>query len=130
MRNDAAVDAEGYSHYRFSNSSYYYGSSPAKAPEFALFASCWTTLFALYLFLTSATSYTRTDRPIGRFFNQRIVLAVDCLCVVFWFAGFISLAQFSGSCGDPGSCGTVITSIFIALCLWYDCCSTLTLKDE
>ena len=91
---------------------------------FALFASCWTVSFALYLFLTSSTTvYTRSDRPIGRFFNQDLVLAVDCLSAVFWFASFVSLAHFidaAGRCGGYDVCGTIPTSIVIAVFLWYD----------
>lgn len=105
------------------------------APEFVIFASCWTLLFVLYLFFTSATAYTRTNKPIGRFFNRKIVVAVDGLCAVFWFAGFIVLALFYqalGSCQSlgPGVCGTVITSIFLGVCTLYDCCSSFPLKDE
>ena len=124
-----SVDGDGSSDYN------YYDESPPnlRAPIFVLFASCWTILFALYLFITSTTAYTPTDRPVGKFFNQTISFAADCLSVVFWFAGFISLAQFNqaiGSCSYVGNgvCGTVITSILMGVCLWYSHCSRLTLR--
>lgn len=110
------------------------GSFPTiGALEFVLFVSCWTTLFVLYLFLTSTIAYTRTPRPVGRFFNERISLAVDCLSAVFWFASCISLARSHPPDSDfeeEGIDGAVITSIVIAACLWYDNLSRLPFKDE
>lgn len=104
------------------------------APGFLLFASCWTLLFVLYLFITSKKAFTRTDRPIGRYFNQKIAFAVDFLSVIFWFAGFIALATFYqvlGSCENEGgaACGTVITSIIVGVCVWYGDSSSFTFRD-
>ena len=105
---------------------YYYGEPVGSGPSgFALFASCWTVLFIFYLFLTSTTGYIRTEKPIGRFYNQRIAFAVDCLSAVFWFAGFISLAQYED---DESVYGVVVAGIFLAFCLWYEQHSTLTLE--
>ena len=101
--------------------------------KFALFASCWTVAFALYLILTSATVYTRSDRPIGRFFNHNFVFAVDGLSAVFWFASFISLAHFiqaAGYCSGYNFCGTMTTSTVIAVFLWYDHCLPLTSRKS
>ena len=102
------------------------------APEFVIFASCWTLLFTLYLFLTSSCGYTRNDRPIGRFFNWKTALAVDSLSAVLWFAGFVTLAQFcqSGICDDGMEvvCGTVISSVFVGVCMWYDCRSAFSFR--
>ena len=103
------------------------------APGFVIFTSCWTLLFVLYLLLTSATAYTRTDRPIGKFFNQKIALAVDSLSAIFWFAGFISLAQFYQDldpCENVGesACGTAITSVLVGVCAWYESCSAFVLR--
>ena len=115
----------------------YYGTSSSatlRTPQFVIFASCWTLLFILYLFLTSATAYTRTDRPIGRFFNRSIAFAVDLLSAVFWFAGFVALALFCGSgpCNDGpiGVCATTITSTLLGVCIWYDSCSPFTLRNK
>lgn len=113
---------------------YYDGSGnlpPIGAPAFILFTSCWTTLFVLYLCVTSNIAYTRTDRPVGRFFNEKISLAVDCLSAIFWFAGCLSLARshptiYSGE----GVYGAVITVIIIAAWLWYDTLLRLSLKGE
>ena len=105
----------------FSSFDIYKSPRNSGAPIFVLFASCWTILFALYLFITSATAYTRTDRPIGRFFNQKIAFSVDCLSVVFWFAGFISLALFSSDEdyeGNSSVYATVTISTLISVCLW------------
>ena len=104
------------------------------APKFLLFASCWTLLFVLYLFFTSNTAFTRADRPIGRFFSQKITFAVDFLSVVFWFAGFIALANFYsvlGSCEEEGgaACGTIMTSILVGVCVWYRDSSSFTSRD-
>ena len=115
---------------------YGYGSESSHLEEtsgFALFASCWTVSFALYLILTSATVYTRNDRPIGRFFNQSFVLAVDCLSAVFWFASFISRAHFmqaAGPCRGHDVCGTMTSSMIIAIFLWYDHCLLLTSRES
>lgn len=114
---------------------YYDGSgnfASIGAPEFVLFASCWTILFVLYLFLTSNIAYTRTDRPIGRFFNKKISLAVDCLSAIFWFAGCISLAGSHPTIdySEDDVYDAVPTSILIAAFLWYDNLSRLSLKDE
>lgn len=93
------------------------------APEFVIFASCWTLLFIMYISLTSTTAYTRTDRPLGRFFNRKIVFAVDCLSAIFWFAGFIALALFYqySPCGyEPaGVCDTMIISVLVGVGVWY-----------
>ena len=100
---------------------------------FALFASCWTLSFALYLFLTSATGYTRSDRPTGRFFNQYFVFAVNFLSAVFWFASFISLAHFmqvAGPCTGQGVCGTMTASIIFAVFLWYELRLPLILRES
>ncbi|CAD6591488.1 MAG: hypothetical protein ASARMPRED_005411 [Alectoria sarmentosa] len=83
-------------------------------PEFVLFASCWTLLFVLYLSLTSATAYTRTERPIGRFFNQKLAFAVDSLSTVFWFAGFIALAIFYQTFSLCACIAFVATTVFAA----------------
>lgn len=119
--------------YGFSSDGDYYeygGFATIGAPKFVIFASCWTLLFTLYLFLTSSSGYTCTDRPIGRFFNWKIAFAVDSLSAVFWFAGFVTLAQFyqSGPCdtGAEGVCGTVITSVLVGVCMWYDCRSAFS----
>ena len=139
MLNNAAVSldlgSDGDVFYSFNN--YYdYNSKSFHLEEtsgFALFASCWTVSFALYLFLTSATVYTRSDRPIGRFFNQNLVFALDCLSAVFWFASFISLAHFmqaAGPCRGHDVCGTMTTSIVLAVFLWYDHCLPLTLRES
>ena len=53
--------------------------------------------------------------------------------MVFWFAGFISLAQSiqaAGPCERNSVCGTALTSTVMAVCLWYDDCSPLTSRDE
>ena len=93
---------------------------------FVLFTSCWTFTFVLYLILTSVSAHTRTDKPIGRFFSEKIALAVDFLSVVFWFAAFIAFAQSIGvaACGDGPdvSCGLVVTNIVVAICAWYGAC--------
>ena len=139
MLNNAAVSLDQSSntdvYYSFYNYDDYNSESfhLEGTSEFALFASCWTVSFALYLFLTSATVYTRSDRPIGRFFNQNFVFAVDCLSAVFWFASFISLAHFSqaaGPCSGDDICGTMTTSIVIAVFLLYDHCLPLTLRES
>ena len=105
---------------------YDYKPSIIGASQFALFASCWTLAFTLYLFLTSATDHTPSKKPIGKFFSQKIVYAVDLLSALFWFAGFIALAQVNApdSCaeGDDGFCDFMITSVVVGVCLWYDCC--------
>ena len=108
---------------------YYYiivSAPPALSPsEFAIFSSCWTLLFIFYLFLTSGTDFTRTDRPIGRFFNPIIALTVDFLSAVFWFAcfvAFVPLSQYSDVRG------TVVTSVLLALCIWYACPVCLALR--
>lgn len=92
------------------------------APEFVIFASCWTLLFILYLSLTSATAYARTERSIGRFYNRKLAFAVDFLSAVFWFAGFIALALLypMGPCEETGPrvCGPAITSILVGVCTW------------
>ena len=136
--NYVAVSLEGdiagifgfYNYYDYNSESFHLEETSG----FALFASCWTVSFTLYLVLTSATVYTRSDRPIGRFFNQRFVFAVDCLSAVFWFASFISQAHFiqaAGSCRRGYDvCGTMTTSILIAVFLWYDHCLPLTLRGS
>ena len=135
--NNTALSGDGGGSYSYGD--YEYGDvgfAPldADAPQFVIFASCWTLLFILYLFLTSATAYTRTDRPIGRFFNRNIAFAVDFLSAIFWFAGFIALAIFCGSgpCEDEavGLCATVITSTLLGVCIWYDSCSPFILRNQ
>lgn len=110
----------------YSNGYYDENNLAIGAPEFLLFTSCWTVLFVLYLFCTSATAYTRADKPIGKFFNQKVAFAVDSLSAVFWFAGFIALALFYhvlGPCEyEEGACTTVVTSIVVSVCAWYDYC--------
>ena len=139
MLNNAAVSLDQSSNadvfYSFSDyNGYNSGSIPLRGTSgFALFASCWTVSFALYLFLTSATVYTRSDRPIGRFFNQNVVFAVDCLSAVFWFASFISLAHFiqaAGPCRGNDVCATITTSTVFAVFLWYNHCLSLTLRES
>lgn len=110
------------------------GSATPAAPAFAIFASCWTLTFVLYVFFTSTTAYTRTDRPIGKFFNQKMAFAVDALSTVIWFAEFITLARFFQNLGycnfiEESYCGTAITSVLVGVCAWYDCCLALTLRD-
>lgn len=104
----------------YGESGYFY--STLGAPDFVIFASCWTLLFVLYIFLTSTSAYTRTDRPIGRFFNRKIVFAVDSLSAIFWFAGFIGLASFyqhSPCANEPaGVCDTMITSVLVGVGVW------------
>lgn len=95
-------------------------------PAFVMFVSCWTLLFVLYLFITSDTAFTRTDRPVGRFFNQKIAFATDSLSAIFWFTAFIALAflyQGLGPfCEDEGeaACGTVFTNVIVGECVWYE----------
>ena len=105
-----------------------------RASQFVLFASCWTLSFILYLSLTSATDYTRTDRSIGRFYNRKIAFAAEFLSTVFWFAALIALARFypMGPCGSEGAdvCGPAITSILVAVFSWYIFCSPLTFGDK
>ena len=92
-------------------------------PGFALFTSCWTLCFVLYLLLTSDSASTRKKWPIGRFFSHELAFAFDFLSAVFWFSGFIALALYSQTlhCGYIGksACGTTITSIVVGLCAWY-----------
>ena len=112
---------------------YYPEVSSLWISEFVLFTSCWTLLFVLYLFFTSTSAYTRTDRPIGRFFNQKLVFVFDSLTAVFWFASFVALAlhyQALGSCHYVGAsvCGSILTGVFVGVCTWYDWFSISSLK--
>ena len=123
----------------FNDDSDYYDSSPESggfyttmgSPEFVIFASCWTLVFVFYVSLTSTSAYTRTDRPMGRFFNRKIVFAVDSLSAIFWFTGFIGLALFyqNSPCGyEPaGVCDTMIISVLVGVGVWY-CNSPFTLR--
>lgn len=108
------------------------GSCPSlDVPEFVIFSCCWTLGFIIYLSLTSATAHTRNERSIGRFFNQKIAFAFDCLSAIFWFAGFMALAAFyqDGPCGYSGGgvCGAMIANVLVGVCLLYDHCFPLTL---
>ena len=105
---------------------YYYGpyGYVSVGPfAYVVFASCWTLSFNFYLFLTSDTAtYTRSERAVGRFFNPSIALTVDCLSAIFWFAGFILLAQISqfylGE--ETGMYSLEIISTLIGVGIWYD----------
>ena len=100
--------------------------SNTNTSAFVLFTSCWTFAFVLYLMITSASAHTRTDKPIGRFFSNKIALAVDILSAVFWFAAFVAFAQsISGVvCGDGSGtlCGLVVPNIVVGVCAWYEAC--------
>ena len=112
---------------------YYDNADTLGTPKFLIFASCWTLFFVIYLYLTSSTAHKRNDRPIGRFFNRKIVYAVDFLSAIFWFAGFIGLALYyqASPCGydEAAVCDTMIISILVGVCLWY-CFSPCHLRES
>ncbi|MCJ1451427.1 hypothetical protein MMC28_001764 [Mycoblastus sanguinarius] len=70
-------------------------TSPSQAP-FLIFTSAFTLLTLPYLFLNPALSHTHEKKPNGPYFNKWAVLALDTLTMLFWFAGFIALADFHG----------------------------------
>ena len=121
MPNNAALDwylSNGVENTSDGSSNSYESLGPL---AYVVFASCWTLLFHLYLFLTSDTTYTRSEKSVGRFFNKSFALAVNCLSTIFWFGGFISLARFSEYCNanEEAICGTLITSTLAGVGIWY-----------
>lgn len=97
------------------------------ATFYTIFASCWTLLFVLYLFITSDTAFTRTDRPVGRFFNHKVALAADFLLALFWFAAIIATA-IDGTVVTTLSVGVVVTTLIVGVCAWYESSSPSTLR--
>ena len=114
LSNNGEVSSYDY----YSYGPFSYGSVDPFA--YIAFASCWTLSFNLYLFLTSDTTYTRSEKSVGRFFSTKFALAVHCLSAIFWFAGFIVLTQLSQTCNseEGGICGIVITSTLAGVGLW------------
>ena len=78
----------------------YYNNSPS-AVNFLVFCSVWTLLALIYLIVTP-WRFERAAHPF-------IILGVDALTMLFWFAGFVAAAAFLG---DRYSCyGRVCDSL-------------------
>ncbi|KAK4153350.1 membrane-associating domain-containing protein [Chaetomidium leptoderma] len=79
---------------------------------FMLFNSVWSLLVLAYLFLT----------PLyyARFFHGIVALAIEWITMIFWFAGSIALATYSGSsrCDGNTYCGSVQAAIAFGFFLW------------
>ncbi|KAI9787362.1 MAG: Peroxisomal membrane protein pex16 [Peltula sp. TS41687] len=81
-------------------------NSPSQV-NFLLFVSIWTFLALLYL--------TLTPRFMPSLAHGFILLAVDALTMLFWFAGFIALAVFLS---DNGTYSTITAACVFAAFEW------------
>ena len=77
-----------------------YAHSPSQV-NFLIFTACWTTLALIYLVLAP------TRFP--KFAHKFVVLAVELITALFWFAGFIALAVLLSdfSCRGGRVCGSM-----------------------
>lgn len=68
------------------------------APLFLLFVSSFTLLALPYLFFNPPLSITHANRSSNpKYFNKWVVLALDSIICIFWFAGWLDLAVFRGN---------------------------------
>ncbi|MCJ1388845.1 hypothetical protein MMC18_001695 [Xylographa bjoerkii] len=80
------------------------------AINFLLFASLWSLLVLAYLLAT--LRFGRFSHPIASF----VLLLVTAL---FWFAGFIAVAVFTGGgCGGDRACQTLAAAAAFGAFLW------------
>lgn len=61
---------------------------------FILSVGVLSILILPYLFFNPALSQTHHGKSSGKYFNKYIVLALDALLMVMWFAAFVDLAVF------------------------------------
>ena len=82
--------------------------------NFMIFCAVWTILAAIYLLIATLKF---TDSIIGHGF---ILLAVDAITMIFWFAGFIALAVGVGglSCNGNSVCGSADASAAFGAFEW------------
>ncbi|KAL6720182.1 hypothetical protein ACLMJK_002103 [Lecanora helva] len=78
---------------------YLHHTSPAAVPIstiYLLTVSSLTLLLTPYLLLNPALSLRHHNNPTppGRFFNKHLILTLDTLLALLWFAGFVALAVF------------------------------------
>ncbi|KAJ9618514.1 hypothetical protein H2203_009111 [Taxawa tesnikishii (nom. ined.)] len=72
-------------------SHYYYAFSPSQI-NFLLFSSLWSLLALGYLMFAPRLATSGSSNPIWA--HKFVVLGVESLTMLFWFAGFIALAVF------------------------------------
>lgn len=77
------LSAYAVSQYNALNDNYYYAVSPSRL-NFMVFVSLWTLLVVTFI--------TVASRFVPKLSHPFVVLALDALTMLFWFAGFIALA--------------------------------------
>ena len=85
--------------------------------DFMLFTSVWTLLAVAYL------AVTPTHFP--NFAHKYLILAVEAVTMIFWFAAWVAVASLWGdiSCGSRGGpCGAGTAAIVFGAFIW---CGTL-----
>jgi hypothetical protein len=92
-------------------SGYWHSYSPSEV-NFLIFASVWTLLALIYLFLTPLR--------FPKFAHVFAILGVEAVTMLFWFAGFIALAVFLGDRVCFGSvCSSAKAAAVFAAFEWY-----------
>lgn len=90
--------------------------------NFMIFNSLWTLLVLVYVGLS--------PRFFPRAFHMLVALGLTALTMLFWFAGSIALAVYSGSgwCGLNLWCGVIRAAVAFGFFLW-GCFLALTIQD-
>ena|SRR5438045_8060935 len=97
------------------NGYYYVGDASPSQVNFLVFASVWSILAVTFLVLSPR--YDDDGRHIGHKF---VILAVDVVTAIFWFAGFIALAALIGvpNCGRNRLCQALQAAVAFGAFLW------------
>ncbi len=100
---------------------YSWADSSAYAPSqaaFIVFCAVWTILVVFYFMLTPRF-YEPAAHPIARF-------VVDCLTMLFWFAGFIALAVLVGAVAPFDANADYFNGYYYSGSHWYQVAAAAT----
>ncbi|KAM0333952.1 hypothetical protein ACHAQA_000969 [Verticillium albo-atrum] len=80
--------------------------------NFVIFCSVWSLLVLAYLILTPMF--------MERLFHQLVSLGLLAVTTIFWFAGAIALAAWTGTpkCGGNSWCGSAQAAVAFAFFIW------------
>ncbi|KAI9741352.1 MAG: hypothetical protein M1834_003069 [Cirrosporium novae-zelandiae] len=87
-------------------------SSPPSRVNFMLFNACWTILALVFLVFIP---YIAAEAA-----HKYAILAVDAVTMIFWFAGWIALADLAGGLGGCGAtvCNAIDAGAAFGAFIW------------
>ncbi|CAD6581550.1 MAG: hypothetical protein ASARMPRED_000644 [Alectoria sarmentosa] len=91
-------------------------STTPSSPPYLVFVAIFTLLTLPYLF--SNPVLAGSNKPNGRFFNKWVILALDSLTCLLWFAGYVALAVFHQGLILCGPCDVMVGGVIVGALAW------------